>query len=469
MVAGLHLLLCVCLIVFGATISSGKPVEAAEALAAGKRAYVNYLTIDPVPLHKAADEKSAILTQIIPGTPLMISNGPVKSGSMTWWYVSAAMYGSGWIMGSVNVNGQAVGTLVLATTTRYNSIIKLLADVIKKKPTADAYDAIGLADFGLSRLGTNSRDDAVNAFAKAVELDPTKAWFHAHKAMALYEVNKYSVALDSINEAIKLNAQEIAFLHIRSAIHYAAEQYVEAFNDAISAGKLNSQYLTALFDQAIATERGISSGGPSATILAQQIVSADPLFSDAWRILARDAAKKQDVQKAREYFQKAIDATPALSQPYISRAYYYIDYEGDFVHAESDIKQAMALDPLDSRAYGVMAYYLVKANADFQEAARLYQQAIKYSPFTVSNYLDVSDLYLELSEWDSALATAKQAIIVSPDLPCACGYLRLGDAYYGKGDYKNAIDAYNKYLSLAEQIDTRTLEMIQERLAKMKG
>jgi tetratricopeptide (TPR) repeat protein len=466
--------LCISTLLFGLFGVVLPTYAATTEIAAGKRAFVSYQVANPLPLFASAIDDPAnatpdqALTLLQLGMPIRITKGPIQAGGNTWWRVHT-IQGDGWIMDAVSVNGKTISTLVPSTPDRFNSVIKALTGLLKTKPTAEAYDSRGLAYLGLSFIGQINYKAAAVDFANAVKLDPKFAWAYAHQAEALLEMNHYKDALASIDQALAISPEEVAFFHTRSEINFAFQQYPSSLGDALKARALKPDNATSLFDQAIATEKMYNGAGVPPDSLAKQIVASDPDYADAWRVLARFASRNGDNARAKDFYSKAIDAEPTGPQAYISRAYFEIDYTQEFDAAESDLNQASKLDPQNARVYAAFGYFYGAARGDDKTALASYNKAVKLDPYDTDNYLDLSFGYLRVNQYDNAISAAKQAIATSPDLPCACGYFRLGNAYYAKGDFKNALDAYKQFLTLASAIDSETSAMVQSRIQEIES
>ncbi|HJD66077.1 MAG TPA: tetratricopeptide repeat protein [Rickettsia endosymbiont of Bembidion nr. Transversale] len=58
---------------------------------------------------------------------------------------------------------------------------------------------------GIALYNLNKHNLAVDAFNKAIELNPSNADFYFNKSLPLYSLGKYDEALEGINKALELN------------------------------------------------------------------------------------------------------------------------------------------------------------------------------------------------------------------------------------------------------------------------
>ena len=118
----------------------------------------------------------------------------------------------------------------------------------------------------------------------------------------------------------------------------------------------------------------------------QKAISLDPLYAQAYADLARPQDSLGDnegsaslMRAARESAQKAIDLDPRLGLGYATRSFLRMA-AFDWVGAEADAKQALALDPTNPRVLTNYAnlYHLLGRHP---EAVAMYRKALERDPF----------------------------------------------------------------------------------------
>ncbi|KAK9766202.1 Small glutamine-rich tetratricopeptide repeat-containing protein 2 [Basidiobolus ranarum] len=83
---------------------------------------------------------------------------------------------------------------------------------------------------------------------------------------------------------------------------------------------------------------------------------------------------------------------------------------------------------------------------DYEEAIKLYSQAIEINDNNSVYYANRAAAYGQLGDHDSAIADSIRAAEIDPTYVKA--YSRMGHAYFSKGSYKEAVEAYEKGLEL---------------------
>lgn len=94
-------------------------------------------------------------------------------------------------------------------------------------------------------------EDAITAYDKATELDPSHASAWNNKGIALFRLKKYQEAIDCYDKTIALNPNHAnAWYNKAKALRDLAQTYLDKANtDRVSAAKLINQSL-AIFDAA---------------------------------------------------------------------------------------------------------------------------------------------------------------------------------------------------------------------------
>jgi len=201
----------------------------------------------------------------------------------------------------------------------YKEAIKAYNIAIEKDPTfALSYYAKGIAQRDLAYY-TNNQEyyrAALESFENAISKQNNlyEAW--REKARLLYTYQSYPDALNAINEAIKLDPNDLNLYLIASNILIASEDYSQAKNSLDTAINLAQDRQPMLYAQ-----RG--------------------------NILAYD--KKFD--EAEADFNKAIELEPNSSNGYSYRANFYYNHKEDIDKAEADYAKAIELDSNYAETY----------------------------------------------------------------------------------------------------------------------
>jgi tetratricopeptide (TPR) repeat protein len=146
---------------------------------------------------------------------------------------------------------------------------------------------------------------------------------------------------------------------------------------------------------------------------------------------------------------------------YIGQAYYQ---NGDYEHALSSALEERKINPNLADSY-ILAADIYAASKQFQKCAGEYQQAIKLRPQGASLYVKVARCYRQSGSPD--VAKSMLNIAASQESGMADIYKEMGAVYETEGDFRAAIQAYNKYLTLSPnapdraEIEARILKLSQ--------
>jgi len=195
-----------------------------------------------------------------------------------------------------------------------------------------------------------------------------------------------------------------------------------------------------------------------------------------------------DLRKARQYFEQAIDADPSYALAYAGLADYYgymtwsgemspkeawpkleaaalrvaqLDpslglahqqlayvsffYKWDWVKAEKEIRSALALEPNESDSHFFLALYL-RTMHRFNDALNEAKRAEELDPLTAERKSMVGSVHFFAGHYDDAAEIYRQLTGSNPELPAP--HLRLFDIYSRIGKEEEALTELGKGLAL---------------------
>lgn len=163
--------------------------------------------------------------------------------------------------------------------------------------------------------------------------------------------------------------------------------------------------------------------------------------------LAVTLIKKQQLADAEAELKTALKIDPGLS-----KAWYYL---ANISYAHKDLKsvierskKAIALDEKYKDAYYTLGYALTDSKMH-QQAKAAYYKAIQCDSSFVIAYSSLSHLYLQVGEIDSAIQLLKTSLRITPNsIDNLHIYRNLGKAYNYKGQYKLALENFEKALKI---------------------
>jgi TolB-like protein/Tfp pilus assembly protein PilF len=187
----------------------------------------------------------------------------------------------------------------------------------------------------------------------------------------------------------------------------------------------------------------------------QQALEKDPAYSLAYAGLADTYAylsffnvipSRQAMPKAKAAAAKALEIDHDLAEAHVSLGYVSFTYEWDWLAAGEHFEQALALNPAYCRAHTFYAFYLSSLGRS-EEALAVAKRALDLDPASpaVSHSLAVQ-LYLA-RKFDRASKQAHDTLEM--DANFAVSYAVLGEAYLSKGMYREGLSALEKYSTLS--------------------
>lgn len=215
------------------------------------------------------------------------------------------------------------------------------------------------------------KQEAIQEYTKAIEMDPQYASAYNNRGILHKESGDHQKALEDYNKAIELNPNyAIAYLN-RGNLYFDLGDFPKALQDYNKALELNPNYVIAY------NNRG-----------------------NLYRSL-------KDYLKAIEDYGKAIELEPNYAAAYHGRGIVY-HISGDRQKALKDYDKAIELDPNCEIAYlnrGILYANLAK----YQKAVKDYAQAIQLKPQYRAAYQNRANAYEALGETALAEADRKTA------------------------------------------------------------
>jgi tetratricopeptide (TPR) repeat protein len=159
------------------------------------------------------------------------------------------------------------------------------------------------------------------------------------------------------------------------------------------------------------------------------------------------------------YLQKAIDAAPKWSIPYMNIGLQYENLK-DFPNAIGFYQKSIQLDSTNADVYDDLGVYYQVAN-DYENALLNHKKALHFLTSKTNfngmealpiTYYDLGYDYQKLKQNDRAVASYQKAIDI--DSNYAAAHNGLGSIYQAAGDYDRALACYKKTIKLDSAYST---------------
>ena len=189
----------------------------------------------------------------------------------------------------------------------------------------------------------------------------------------------------------------------------------------------------------------------------RKALDKDPAYSLAYAGLADTyahlsffnvVAPREAMPKAKTAAEQGLEIDKDLAEAHVSLGYISFTYEGDWPAAGKHFEQALTLNPAYSRAHTFYAFYLSSLGRS-EEALEVAKRALDLDPASpaVSHSLAVQ-LYLA-RKFDRAIEQAYDTLEMDGNF--AISYVVLGEVYLSKGMYRDGLSALEKYSALSRR------------------
>jgi tetratricopeptide (TPR) repeat protein/predicted Ser/Thr protein kinase len=210
-----------------------------------------------------------------------------------------------------------------------------------------------------------------------------------------------------------------------------------------------------------ALDRASAAGTPDDKIrIAQEALNIDPTFGDAYQAIGyeykakftesgplqdklRSDERRELINKAYEYFTKAIEATPTLAYSYYERALITAFQRNKPEAAIQDFEKVLELDR-DSHIGWFAKGKIESQQGKYDQAIASYTQAIAKYPEYSGAYNNRGLVFYNKGDLDKAIADWTEAIRIDPKYDLA--YNNRGNARSDKAEREPNPDAYRELI-----------------------
>ena len=173
-----------------------------------------------------------------------------------------------------------------------------------------------------------------------------------------------------------------------------------------------------------------------------------------------DRGSKDDVLEARRTFEQAIERDPGYAAAYIQLAetYFYEAVSGwgippaDAARRLFELaRKAVQLDDQDSRAHLCLAWAHWRVNSDFVTAQNEIEEAIALNPNDIDNYCLKGWMSTCTGDLEEGISCANHAVRHAPNMPDMCLYTRVV-AEYLLGRFEQALATFGRMTHPADEL-----------------
>lgn len=176
----------------------------------------------------------------------------------------------------------------------------------------------------------------------------------------------------------------------------------------------------------------------------EQAIDHDPSYARAYAGLADDylvlgggfMPAEQSYAKAKAMARRAMELDDHLPDPYASLAYEEFIQEWDWQQAEAHFRRSLALDPNYATAHEWYAIFLAAMRRN-DEAVKEIDRALELDPLSLAVNYNAASIYLQAGRNGEAFELARKSLDIDPNSTTA--HLTLAAVYERTGRYSEAI------------------------------
>ena len=319
------------------------------------------------------------------------------------------------------------------------------ANKAAKNNNAAVYITLG----DLHQKNPNGGGEAMNAYDRAIQIDPNNAKAYLKKGQLFVRSKNYNEAQAAFEKVIALNPNYAPAYRELGEMNYFVGKYDKAVENfkkyrSMAENSVDTQikYASFLF---------LTEDYAGTLAEAQQVLQKDPNNLVMNRLLAYSLAKTdkdaEALQAIENYF-KIADPAKVIASDY---AYYgrILASNGKTAEAMANLEKALAMDPTNPDLQNDVASAYVKAK-DYPKAIAIYKTRIQAKPSLVDNF-KLAEIYKEAGQYDSADSLYAGIIQARPEY--ATAYLRRAEVAEAKDKAQTggARTAYEEYIRVAGQ------------------
>lgn len=307
-----------------------------------------------------------------------------------------------------------------------------------------------------STLSENNALNELSALIREGEADPD---IYFERAKLFYAETAYDEAIDDLKKAQKVDSIRPDLYHLLADIYLDYYKSFEALKTMEKVVSLHPSRIPSLLK--LAEFQYILKQYNESINTINNVLAVDRLEPEAFFMLGMNFRAMEDIERAKNAFQTAVENDPELIDAWIMLGSIYEQEEDPRALVYFD--NALLIAPESLEALHAKAFYLQNHDG-IQEAIDIYKNINILDPQYADAYLNAGLLYLELNSFE--LAFEQFNILVSNDITNPLGYFYRGYTHEQGGDLEKAKIDYEQALRLAPEFK-EAREALELLLSKM--
>jgi tetratricopeptide (TPR) repeat protein len=301
---------------------------------------------------------------------------------------------------------------------------------------------------------------AIGCYEKMILNDSLTKFYHTKTVAFLYYYDEqYDKSAEIFRSLLSSRIDEYEIYFYLGKIYVAEEKYDSAETEFKNAVNKKVDFIDAwlhlcyLFLRQKDTDKALD--------YALQFKDKMPDIEDSWRIYGYILNYRKEHNQAIEALQKALSFNPKNSSIWYELGGAY-ERTGKYVKASEAFKEALRLNPDDDVTANYLGYMWAEHNKNIDSAKVLLEFALEKDPDNGA-YLDSYGwIFYRMGDLDSAEKYIKKSLESIESDPVI--YDHLGDIFFEKKGYQDAIDAYKKSIELGSD----KKEQLEEKIKKSR-
>src|SRR3989440_3487720 len=288
----------------------------------------------------------------------------------------------------------------------YQEALQAYERAIQLDPNfAEAHDARGDALSSLERS-----QEALAAYEQAIQLDPNYAHAYEGEGNVFYNLKLYYEALEAYEQAIRFDPSSASAYNGKGDALYYLKRYQEALLAYERAIQLDPSYASAYNGKSWTLWH--LKRFEEALMAYEQAIRLDPYCASTYNGEGNTLYDLNHYQEALAAYEQAIQLDPKLAYAYDGKgwALWRLKHYREALEA---FQLALVLNPHYASAYngrGNVLYNLKRS----QEALAAYERAVQLKPYLAEAYHNKAAVLYDLQRYEEALAVHDKAIELQP-------------------------------------------------------
>ncbi len=277
-----------------------------------------------------------------------------------------------------------------------NAIDSLNEELLKnteKEQTPEAFFRKGNAYKRLEKY-----EDAIDAYTKAIELNPEYSNAYNNRGLAHKKRGKFTEAITDYSKAILIDPKYATAYNNRGVAYRILKKYAEAIADYEKAIELNPKYDIAYSNLGVAYND--LEEYDTAIAYCNKSLELNPASAAAYSNRGYAYNGIKEYGKAIVDYTKSIELNSENAVTHINRGYVYIKL-AEYDKAIADCTNAINLDPTAPGAYKIMGEALFMQN-NFPKALSSLNKAIELNPNYTEAYEMRAKVYRAMNKTEKA-------------------------------------------------------------------